>query len=276
MYYQNYSQSFNPSQVPYATPYQQMPVLTQGMHRETTKLIDKMKEVAESFLPVSIPLAINRETQRMAAPTINPINFDFSRREYNLFSSRETHHHHADPMSYPNAHVQREQEKKNQATNNLLIGILGFGIMAATAYFLGKNDAQNEEAQEEEVSFETLKRNWAYNRFAYHAQGLNVAAMEDSINKVDGILTRNQTERAHRTALLLFTFSAGVLLTVGALAGSALLINSGFAVGAGTTIFALYKLGYTCFSNRNVKDAKIVENNLNALRYPMQNILLAM
>lgn len=279
MYYPNY-QNFNPNQNPYAMPYQQMPTLTLAMHQETTKLIDKMKDVVGSVLPASLPLASNREwqTQRTAVPSIavNPINFDFSRREYNLFSSKETHHHHANPTNYPNAYDQREKERKKEAQNNFLIGILGFGVMAATAYFLGKNDAQNEESQEEEVSFEALKRSWTYNRPAYYAQAANLIGMiEDSINKVEGILARKQTERVHRTALLLLTFSAGALLGVGAIVGSGLLINSGYAVGAVTTIFALYKLGYNCFNNRNAKDAKIVENNLNALHYPMQNLVLA-
>ncbi|MBA2369144.1 MAG: hypothetical protein H0V82_09000 [Candidatus Protochlamydia sp.] len=277
-YNPNFNQNYNSNQMPYPIQYQQMPSLTQAAHLDTLKLIDKMKEVVGSVLPAATPntnfnLVAN---QRMETPTfaINPINLDFSRREYNLFSSKEIHHHHATPINHTTINEQQEQEKKNQANKNLLIGILGFGIMAATAYFLGKNDAQNEEAQQEEVSFESLKRKWSYNKNAYQAQGVNVSGIEDSINKVVGILNRKETERTHRTALLLLTFSAGALLAFGAIGGSALLIHSGLGIGAGTAIFALYKLGYAHFSNQNAKDAKIVENNLNTMRSSIQNLVL--
>lgn len=249
------------------------PLLTQAIHNQTLKLLAKASEMSTSILygelpppppaydpnmppPPYIPFpAYQPQQAQPAAPRPAPTtyNFDFSDKSWRMFNN-ETHvHHHGE-----------ESDKKDDTGTRILVGLIGIVAAGAAAFFLGKTIAQGEEVEVENQSFEDLKTSWNHNKMCYEAN--YQATVESIMSKADALSQRNQTNRTHKIALLVFGFIGGGTAVAGAIVGSSALMATAAAVGALVSVAALFKLGYACFSTRDQNDAESIERNLEDLR----------
>jgi hypothetical protein len=140
------------------------------------------------------------------------------------------------------------------------VGLIGLVVAGAAAFFIGKAVAQGEEVEAENQSFADLKTRWSINKVCYDAN--YQVSVEGVISKMDALSQRNQTNRVHNIALLVFTFIGGGTAIAGAIIGSTPLMLTAVAIGAAVTIAGLFKLGYSCFSTRDQKDAHAIEKHL--------------
>lgn len=90
---------------------------------------------------------------------------------------------------------------------------------------------------------------------------------------MDILAQRNQTNRTHKIALLVFSFIGGGTAIAGAIVGSTPLMLTAVAIGTAVSIAGLFKLGYSCFSTRDQKDAEAIERHLVDLSY-MQPVVV--
>ncbi len=250
-YSQTYQTGFNPYM-----PQTVRPVLTQAMNTATNQLLAKAQEAASSVLPVNEPLHFQ---QAQAQPRDNnvvaaPLYVDLSRREYNVFSSRSDNHYHMN------------NEGKDDTGMRAFAVVAGLIVAGVSAYFLGKAIAQNEDEQEGSVKFQTLKDRWETNKEVYNAQdGILVDMIDQVADKTSAILSRQQTNRTHKIAMVALFFLSGSMAVAGGLMASSLLMGAGLVTGAAAGVFALYKLGYNCFSKRDTKDAQEIHDNLSQI-----------
>ncbi len=257
--YPNYYQQLTPVDARY---YQSLvvpiippkPVVTQHVHHETEKLLAKAAEVSSSILyqptpkfPSSTPSGQAKVVQPVITP-LAPINIDLSDRRWEMFNNKtEVHHHHHNGGG-------KDVEKKEDTGTRLLVGAIGLTVALVTAYFAGKAIAQGEDEAEENVGFEKLKDCWNFNKVCYEDD--YQSNVEDIVSRTDAILQRKQTSRTQNIALLIFAFIAGGVGFAGALMSSPALMTTAVALGALVGVATLFKLGYSCFSTRNVKDAQ--------------------
>jgi len=248
----------NPVYQPYKECFVPKPQLTQAIHKETLRLLTKADELSGTILygkathlssdhapVVHAPIAT-----KAAAPSFN---FDFSDHSWKMFNSEShVHHHHY--------HDGEEDKKKDETGVRILVGFIGLVAALATAFFVGKAIADGEEGLEENETFEDLKTRWSINKYYYeHDYQLTV---DNILRKTDAILQRKQTNRTHNISLLVLGFISGGAAFAGAVVGSSVLML-GATAGAGVVgVLVIFKLGYSCFSNRDNKDAKVIDNGL--------------
>jgi hypothetical protein len=82
---------------------------------------------------------------------------------------------------------------------------------------------------------------------------------------VDAILQREQRDRVHKVALLVFAFITGGAAFAGALIGSSGLMLLGGVVGTCVGVIAMFKLGYACFSKQDQREAESLADDLREL-----------
>lgn len=270
IYNYNRPQPTTPVLYPHITPQQSYyvpvapkPVLTQSIHNQTLQLLSKAAGMSSSILYRNVQNPPPYNPQYLApqpvAPKVTPTtyNFDFSDRSWNMFNSQtHVHHHH---------HHGKENENKDDTGTRILVGLIGLAIAGTAAFFIGKAVAQGEDIEEENQSVEDLKIRWNINKVCY--EGDYQASVEGLISRMDVLAQRNQTHRIHKIALLALTFIGGGTAVAGAVIGSSALIATAAAVGAVVTVAALFKLGYTCFSTRDQKDAEAIETKLSEISY---------
>lgn len=247
-------------QYSYYAPVAPKPVLTKAIHIQTEKLLAKASEMSASILygNVQNPPSYNPQYLQPVAPKTAPTyNFDFSDKSWKMFNNEtHVHHHH---------HHGEESDKKDDTGTRVLVGVIGLVVAGVAAFFIGKAIAQGEDAAEENQSVEDLKTRWDINKICYEAD--YQATVDSIIGRMDALSERNQTNRIHKIALLVFGFIGGGTAVAGAIIGSGALMATAGAIGAFVAIAALFKLGYTCFSTRDQKDAQAIEKNLIDLNY---------
>jgi hypothetical protein len=253
-----------PNHTPYyqAYPVAPKPAVPQQMYDQTLKLLNKAAEVSLSILGDDNNSTASSYYHSQAAPVVSkPVvapnyHFDFSDKSVKLFN-QETHHTH-----YHNA--EDSEKNKDDTGTRILVGLIGLVAAGVAAFFIGKAIAEGEDQEEENMSFETLKGQWNGNKsfFEYDYQ----SAVDIVVVKADAILERQQTNRTHKIALLVFGFAAGGTAVAGALIGSSVVMLAAGGMGACVTVATLFKLGYACFSTRDQKDAKAIEASLDQLR----------
>lgn len=238
--------------------YPPRPPITQTIHNATLSLLSQAADVASSVLGEKNPdldTYYSQYTPQFTpkqAPTT--YNFDFSNRSWNMFNS-ETHVNHGE-----------ESGKKDDTGTRVLVGLIGLVAAGVTAFFIGKAIAQGEEAEAEKKSFKDLKNCWESNKCCYEADHADYqAVVDDIVLKTDTLLQRNQTNRIHKIALLVFGFIGGGTAVAGAIIGSGALMATAVAIGSIVSVAALFKLGYACFSTRDQKDAQAIESDLATL-----------
>lgn len=248
-----YNQPPQTGYMPYM-PQMVRPVITQAMNTSTNQLLAKAQEAASSILPAYGTLPFQQaqmEQPRANNVTATPIHVDLSRREYNLFSTRTDNHYHSN------------EEQKDDTGMRTFAVVAGLIVAGVSAYFLGKAVAQNEDEQEGNVKLQTLKDRWVTNKGAYAAQDEVLVDLIDHVtDKTTAILDRQQTNRTHKIAMVGFFFLSGAMAVAGGLIASNLLMGAGLVTGAAAGVFALYKLGYYCFSKRDTKDAQAIQQDL--------------
>lgn len=248
---------YNPSSQAGFTPAPmlQVPILTQAMHSATHQLLDKAQELASSIF--SSNASTHFQTTQVPQPRMHhlptrPLYFDFSRREYHVFSSRNENHYH-----------RSDKEQKEESGIRIVAVVAGLIVAGVSAYFLGKAVAQNEDEQENNMNFQALKECWQRHKATYRAQDEELVHFIDNIvDKTDAILSRQQTNRTHKIAMFALFFLGGSMAVAGGLMGSSLLMGTGLVIGAAVGIFALYKLGYHYSSKRDIKDAQVIHAHL--------------
>lgn len=253
-----------PNNYTYVPQYYQLPmpkVLTKAIHDETIKLLRKADEMSSTILygkasrSASCDSVYYPVAQKAAAPTYN---FDFSDKSWKMFNN-ETHVHH---HNYHNGND--SNEKKDDVGIRILVGVIGLIVAGITAFCIGKAMAENEDVQEENIEFEVVKGRWNVNKdcYAYDYQ----STVDKIVLKVDALLQRQQTNRIHKIALLVFGFIGGGTAVAGALAGSATVMTVAAGIGACVIVAGLFKAGYACFSTRDQKDAQVIDRGLEELR----------
>ncbi|WP_068470064.1 hypothetical protein [Candidatus Protochlamydia phocaeensis] len=249
--------------------------VTQGMHAQTLKLLDKAQDISSSILHSSSTrqTATASATQQTYHPVAVPVvhnHYDFSNhsRQYNILSSHTENH----TTINNGSRGSNGEEGKDNTGVRVLAGVLGTVAILAGAFFLGKANAENEDLQEERADIETLERRWESNRAAYEAQNPVYCDLMDRVTThMNSILQRKQANKTHNIGIVIFYIGAGAAALAGAFLNSWILMGVGAAIGVGATAFALYKLGYYFFSKRDEKDAKAIENDLVSLRQqPLQ------
>lgn len=261
--YPVYSPNYQPYvAIPFAPP---KPALTQTAHTDTEKLLAKASEVSESILNRPAPKLppYNPQQPQVVRPVITkpaaPVfNIDLSDRHWDMFNNKTEVHHH-----YHDGEDKDSKQKKDAAGIRLLVGVIGMTIALVTAFFIGKSVAQGEDEAEDQVGFDKLKKDWNFNKVCYEYD--YQYAVEEVLIKTDAILQRKQTQRIHKIALLILSFITGGVAFTGALINSVALMIGAVALGAIIGVAALFKLGYTCFSTRDKKDAQAIENSLAEL-----------
>ena len=138
------------------------PVLTRKIHDKTLELLSKAEEQAADILGRKVvPLAPNPQAAPQGvhyAPPVNhapPVNIDLSDRSWRMFNGGDTHVHH----HYHDGNEDQEKEK-DQTGLRIFVGIVGLAAALATAFFLGKAVAGQEDAEDETEHFEGLRARW--------------------------------------------------------------------------------------------------------------------
>lgn len=250
-----YPVTFNQEQPYYYPP---MPVITSQMQRDTNKLLEKAGEIASST--VSNNRSTERQETQREQTTSAPVFIDLSRRDYNILSSRtEVHHHHH--------HGDNNTERENENGTRALAIILGTIVAGVSAYFFGKFMAQNDDRQDDQDSFDSLKTKWFVNRNVYQQnRGEEYCEhIDNAIEKADWILAKQKTDRTHNIALAVLFLSTGLTAVVGGVVGSSALMATALVTGVAGSIFGLYKLGYACFSTKEQRAGEALQQELNAV-----------
>lgn len=245
----------------YFSPFPVQPSLTQVVHQKTLTLLSKANEQVSKILDHQVlsPTPVYAAAPIAVTPVVQPsapaIHIDLSDKSWKMFNNETQVHHHY--------HQENDEKEKNQTGLRVFVGVIGVAIAFATAFFVGKAIAGQEEAQEETESFEELKTQWDGNQALYPVD--YQTEVNTLIGRLESIYKREATSRIHKIALLVFAFLAGGTAFAGALAASNVLMAAGVALGVGTAVAALFKLGYSCFSQRDLKDAESIETAINNL-----------
>lgn len=239
--------------------------LTQSIHDKTQQLLSLADEQVAASLDRKLPApppynpqaAFHQQPQRGFSAPAPAINIDMSDRSWRMFNNEShVHHHHA---------VQENQEKdKDQTGLRILVGVIGLTVALATAFFLGKAVAGQEDEQDEKVNFDDLNTAWNSNQGLYPANYRSTVTR--IVGKMESIYARKTTDRTHKFVLLTFALIAGGSAFAGALVASKVLMIAAVVIGGCTGAAALYKLGYSYFSKREQKDAEAIEKGLFELR----------
>jgi hypothetical protein len=232
------------------------PILTQTIHERTLQLLSKAHETANSILGSDrvTPITSQRNQAASSVPSA-PVFVNFSQPEYNVFSSRTVHHHH-----YGRGEGEDDSGKRTFAV------IIGTVVAGVSAYLFGKITAENEEAQANEESLNSLEQDWKENQHIYTWQPNGseyIQRVNTIVNKTHVILNRQASNRHHKQAIIVAFLAAGILGVTGGIIASHALMTTGLVLGIGAGLFGLYKLGYQHFSQLDLKDAKAIEQNLN-------------
>lgn len=255
----------NNAPVPFAPPQR---VLTQKIHDKTLELLTKADEQAANILgrtvvplPAYTPQAAPPQGVHFAPPVNHApaVNIDLADRSWRMFNGGDTHVHH----HYHNGNEEQEQEK-DQTGLRIFVGIVGLAAALATAFFLGKAVAGQEDAEDETEHFEGLKTRWEMKKDLYEDD--YQSNVDVIIQRMESIYTRHQNNRVHKIALLIAAFIAGGAAFAGALVASKVLMAAGVVIGACTAAVGLYKLGYYYWSNRETKDAQAIDKALDELK----------
>lgn len=268
---QNFPQYQPYEHPPVYTPYK--PTLTQAVHNQTLKLIEYASKLSSPNQNANLTTQQTIHTQSVH-PTVAlsafdpvfvpPINIDMSDRSVKIMN-HETHvvnQHHV--VNQQESKKEEADKEKADAEIRLLVGIVGTIATAVAAFFLGKAIAQFNDLKDDKSSFETLTTQWDHNKNCYEYD--YQSEMDGIVSKSDALLRRKQTKLIHKIALLAFSFIAGGTAIAGALMGSKGLILVSAAMSAGVMVTSLFKLGYSCFSNRDQKDLQAIENSLGAIQ----------
>lgn len=243
--------------------------LTQEIHNQTINLLAKANEISQNILQINNPrpspyaphfqkVVDDDQKPTFKSQTTSPVYIDLSNRSWSMFN-RETHvhhHHHHDKDT-------KKEDKENDSSQRVLVGLVGFIVAAASAFFIGKAMSAGEEAQEESMNFEDLKKSWTYHKSCYDPQFQNT--VDRIVNRADAILQRKQSNRVHKIALLVFAFASGASGLLGALMNYQLLMKTGIVIGTITSFGALYRLGYQYTNTKDQKDAKVIDFDLLTL-----------
>lgn len=235
---------------------------SQTDHNQTLELIRQANQISSRILGDSVTAQMPRHSEGgvgrdgTSRPWINSLNF--SDRSLRLCNNPTTHIH-------SSVEEEKSKKKKDDSGNRILFGVIGFVVMAATAYFTGKATAQGEDVADEAQAFETSKILWNSNRKSYNNNYSYKQLVDTIIPKVDAILQREKANRTHKLALLIFAFIAGSAAVTGAVIGSKAFMASALVMGSITTVAALFKLGYTYFSNRDRSDALNIQGTIEAI-----------
>lgn len=259
IYHELYVQPHVPANAPTAPP--AAPVLTEEIHLQTVALLNKAEaQTAHLVGRDVVPIKPANKTQAAAPQGAHyaaaPINIDLSDRSWRMFNGGDTHVHH---------HYQEdEQKEKDQTGLRIFVGIVAVIAALTTVFFIGKAVAEQEDAEDETAPYEDLKSQWDSNKDLYQI-GYQTK-VDTIIKRMDAISKRQENSRAYKIALLIAAFVAGGTAFGGAVVGSPLLMGAAVVVGVVTGCVALYRLAYACFSNRDTKDATVMEAALKDLK----------
>lgn len=268
-YYSN--PGYNHSKTFYSYEHPSYSQLKQAAHQYTVNLLSKALHISNSFIPYRHPPSFNptREAHVFPSQTSNfpkviymkPAS-DYNRRVFNPVTTYVSHHHHYH-FEPEGKHIEKENErKKKEEKERCIVGLIGFVVACTTAFFIGKTVAEDESVKEEK-DFENLKQNWNYNKIYYPPN--YQFSVDDIICKTEMLLQRKKTHHTHKMALLILGFTAGGTAIAGALIGSTPLMLISTALGIGTAVGSLFKLGYTCFNTSDLNQAKELQENINNL-----------
>lgn len=273
-------------QLPNATPVQPQvqvlpnvvppkPLLTKVIHEKTVQLLAEARKISGSILnrpiqPVQlVPVTQTQPVYTVPVPVYTvPV---YTPPIYAVpiytppvhFGSTHHHHHHYHGERHPN-------QKEDNTGVRTLVGITAFIGALFLAYKTGQAVAQGEKVQKQAVSFEELKGDWEKNKTCYDSQFQSL--VDHVVKKVDSVLQRRETNRAHKMALLILGLAACGTGFGGAVAGSGILMATGVGIGAVTSVVALYKIGYAYFSTLDQDDAEEIDLKLNQLSQLQQPI----
>jgi hypothetical protein len=239
------------------------PLLTKVIHDKTVQLLAEARKVSGSILNRHIqPVQLGSTAQTQPIYTA-PVHFDFSDRSVRVLNSETHHHHHYHGERHPN-------QKEDDTGVRVLVGITAFIGALFLAYKTGQAVAQGEKVQKQAVNFEELKGDWEKNKTCYDNQFQSL--VDRVVKRVDNILQRRETNRAHKMALLILGLVACGTGFGGAVVGSGFLMVTGVGIGALAGVVALYKLGYAYFSTLDQDDAEEIDLDLNQLSQLQQPI----
>lgn len=238
--------------------------LTHEIHSETLKLLAKAAEMSGQILgkstnysfvpPIAHPISVSAEPAIMPASLPN-IHLDLSDRSWKMFNhEKHVHHHHE---------KNEDEEKKDDRGLRILVGLVGFVVTGVAAFYIGKTIAQEETVQDENLTVEDLKTRWNGNQF-YYPQDYR-KAVNCVIQRTNVLTQRDQTNRMHKVALIIFSFLSGGTAVAGALIGSKVVMGIAAGMAAAVACGALIKLGYAYYSTRDRKDAEVIDENLKML-----------
>jgi hypothetical protein len=227
------------------------------VHQKTEHLLQKAGEVAQSILypHANEGQAVGGQAKPFNLPVL-PLNIDA--RQYHLFSSRTENH------------GNREKEEKNANSNQrLALFAIGAIIAGVGAYFVGKKTAQHEEIQEKGESFDLLQKHWQVNRDSYSSYPDYQEKVDVIARKSADILNRKKSNRLYGIAFAVSGLATGVLFMGAAAIGGATLASlavPGLIVVSAASILMLGRYGYQSFSQKDKKDAMLIEINLMKAR----------
>lgn len=250
-YYNQFNQQIFGNVFPSAPPALVYP--TQETHSITEKLIQKAKQISLGILGHSSPIQATSPHNchffhsvplRSVAPFVN---IDCSNRSVNMFNHQ---------TSIQSEKKELNSKKESALTARIVLAVLGVIIGTATAYLMGKEIAQAEEATEEKHCFEDLKIHWKLCRHDYNAQCVYQGEVDNIVFQVDFMMKRQEIDRIQGLALLMLGFAAGGAAVVGALIGSKVIMMSAIVLGTATVFTSLFKLGYNAFSHKDQREAQ--------------------
>lgn len=234
----------------------------------TSRLVEMSSEVANNILESKVEVQF--ESDRVPAyqrPQINenrswfsyaPIKLDFSRREYNILSSKTVI---IQPQAPKSREEIEEEKRRNENTQRAVLGTIGVGLLLGMLYQLGQalGEVRNLICNYEE--YKTHISTWNADRVHYFEND-NIL-INNIAHRVCRIYEKQKTDGMFKLVCYTLGAMSGASLLGGALYRAKELYSLALGLSIIASSVGILRYGYRRNDPQDLADAKFISEQIN-------------